>query len=191
MAANEGTIIHQGMQVPQAKQTSLGLYVTAGEAYEMWKADSENVHILDVRTPEEYRFSGHAPMAKNIPLLFLDYEWNANKGDYNITPNVNFIARVKELFRPDDKLAVVCRSGTRSALAVNMLAKAGFVNAYNIIDGTEGDKENDPASPNYGKRIKNGWKNSALPWTEEVKPELVWLPSHEELETLQNSLENA
>jgi rhodanese-related sulfurtransferase len=38
----------------------------------------------------------------------------------------------------------MCRSGDHSALAVNALAKAGFVNVYNIIDGMEGDKMNDP-----------------------------------------------
>ena len=47
-------------QVPQGKQTSLGLYVTAAEAYEMWKADPERVKVLDVRMVEEYVFLGHA-----------------------------------------------------------------------------------------------------------------------------------
>lgn len=36
-------------QVPEKKQTSLGLYVTAKEAYEMWKTGPERVNILDVR----------------------------------------------------------------------------------------------------------------------------------------------
>ena len=52
----------------QARLTSLGLYVTAREAYDMWQADPERVRILDVRTPEEYVFVGHAPMAWNIPV---------------------------------------------------------------------------------------------------------------------------
>jgi hypothetical protein len=39
--------------LPKGKQTVLGLYVTAKEAYEMWKAEPEKVMILDVRTPEE------------------------------------------------------------------------------------------------------------------------------------------
>ena len=34
----------------------------------MWKADPERVHLIDVRTPEEYVFVGHAEMARNIPL---------------------------------------------------------------------------------------------------------------------------
>jgi hypothetical protein len=38
--------------LPAAKQTVLGLYVTAREAYEQWKAAPEKVKIIDVRTPE-------------------------------------------------------------------------------------------------------------------------------------------
>ena len=44
--------------LPAAKQTALGLYVTAKEAYDMWQADPEKVKILDVRTPEEFLFVG-------------------------------------------------------------------------------------------------------------------------------------
>ena len=64
-----------------------------------------------------------------------------------------------------DTLLLTCRSGGRSALAVNALAKAGFTHVYNIIDGFEGDKVEEPGSLYAGKRLKNGWKNSGLPWT--------------------------
>ena len=40
----------------------------------------------------------------------------------------------------------------------------------------EGDLVKDPGSPNDGKRMKNGWKNSGLPWTYQVDPERVRLP---------------
>ncbi len=43
-------------QVPESNKTSLGLYVTGKEAYTMWKANPEQVNILDVRTFEEYTF---------------------------------------------------------------------------------------------------------------------------------------
>ena len=79
MAAEEGTIVHQGIQVPPAKQTVLGLYVTAREAYEMWKADPERVKVLDVRMVEEYVFLGHAEGAVNIPVAFPNYKWQADK----------------------------------------------------------------------------------------------------------------
>ena len=49
--------------LPKGKQTVLGLYVSAKEAYERWKAEPDKVMILDVRTPEEYLFVGHPTMA--------------------------------------------------------------------------------------------------------------------------------
>ena len=59
---------HNGRPIVEERQTKLGLYVTAKEAYDMWQADPEGVKILDVRTPEEWVFTGHAPMATLIPL---------------------------------------------------------------------------------------------------------------------------
>ena len=175
MTNQEKSTPQSSHQVPEKKKTVLGLYVTAQEAYEMWKAEPERVKILDVRTPEEYIFVGHAEMARNIPLLFVKYQWNADKNEPVVEPNPDFISSVKSLFSPTDTLLVTCRSGGRSAMAVNALAKAGFVNVYNIIDGMEGDKVDDPGSAYHGKRMKNGWKNSGSPWTYDVNPELIWV----------------
>ena len=160
--------------VPEKKQTTLGLYVTAAEAYEMWKADPNGVNVIDVRTPEEYVFVGHVGMARNIPLAFMEYQWDADKDEPVVTPNPGFISRVKELFSPGDTILMICRSGGRSAWSVNALAQAGFTNVYNVIDGTEGDMVAEPGSVFVGKRLKNGWKNSGLPWTYECDPELLW-----------------
>jgi hypothetical protein len=57
-------------------------------------------------------------------------------------------------------------------MAVNQLAAAGFTNVYNIVDGVEGDVVNDPESVFHGKRMKNGWKNSA-PWVYDFDPEKI------------------
>jgi len=170
---SEKSVSRSHHEVPERKQTSLGRYVTAGEAYEMWKTDPGRVHILDVRTPEEYVFVGHAEMASNIPLLFVKHEWNADINDFAMEPNPGFISDVKRLFTPIDTLMVMCRSGHRSAIAVNALARAGFINVYNIIDGMEGDKVDDPGTAFHGKRMRNGWKNSGSPWTYYVNPELT------------------
>jgi rhodanese-related sulfurtransferase len=175
-------------QVLEEKVTSLGLYVTAQEAYEMWKADPERIKVLDVRTFEEYVLIGHAEMAANVPLAFPSYKWDANKGNYSVMGNKDFIAHVKERFKADDAILAMCRSGGRSAMAVNALAKAGFAKVYNIIDGFEGDKVEDPESVYHGQRMRNGWKNSA-PWTYRLDPKLVWLPSEVELETLRKTLD--
>jgi len=58
--------------------------------------------------------------------------------------------------------------------------RSAFAKEHNIIDGFEGDKGEDLKSINHGKRMRNGWKNSA-PWTYKLDPKLVWLPSAEEL----------
>lgn len=57
------------------------------------------------------------------------------------------------------------------------MAKAGFQNVYNITDGFEGDAVEDPQSLYVGQRLKNGWKNSGIPWTYKVNPKLVLLPN--------------
>jgi rhodanese-related sulfurtransferase len=180
-------------ELPALKQTNLGLYVTAKEAYEKWEADPENVFVLDVRTPEEYIFVGHADMAWNIPLAFQTYDWDSTKQEFSIRPNPEFVTQVNEQFTFDDTLLVMCRSGGRSALAVNLLAEAGFKNAFTVTDGMEGDLDKHldadhrplerPTGYGYGsdsvshaRRSKNGWKNSGSPWTYELNPAKMRLP---------------
>ena len=163
--------------VPKAKQTSLGLYLTAQQAFEKWKADPEKVKVLDVRTPEEHVFVGHPTMAWNVPVIFQTYEWDASGNKLPTKTNPNFLTDVKKLFKPTDTLLVMCRSGDRSAKSVDVLTQAGFKNVYNIIDGMEGDKVDDPASVYVGKRLKNGWKNSGAPWTYDLDPAKMRWPT--------------
>ena len=159
-----------GQDLPKEKQTTLGLYVTAKEAYEKWKSDPDKIKILDVRTHDEYLNIGHAEMAWNIPAFFQTWTWDETKKQFPIRPNPDFIAHVKEVFKSDDIILVTCRSGGRSAWAVNQLALAGFTNVYNITDGMEGDLVEDPQSVYSGQRMKNGWKNSGLPYTFSPNP---------------------
>jgi len=160
-----------GSELPEEKQTSLGLYLTAGEAYDRWQAAPGNVTVLDVRTTEEYIYIGHAPMAWNVPLASQTYEWDADKQEFLLQPNRAFISQVKEFAQPSDTILVMCRSGGRSALAVNNLAEAGFTDVYQITDGFEGDPVKDPESVFLGQRLRNGWKNSGLPWGYQPNPE--------------------
>jgi rhodanese-related sulfurtransferase len=116
------TVTHADRPIAEPRQTSLGLYVTAKEAYDMWQADPEAVKILDVRTPEEWVFTGHAPMATNIPFAFLAYAWDEEKKGFPWEVNPEFVDLVKARFAPTDTLLVSCRSGGRAAMAINMLA---------------------------------------------------------------------
>ena len=166
--------------VPESNKTALELYATPTEAYEMWKADPDNVHILDVRTFEEYVFGGHAPMAKNVPLVFPKYNPEGPSmpgrpagcsGDLN----QEFVPAVQAEYKPDDQILCMCATGGRAAIAVNSLAQAGFVNVYNVINGFEGDRVDDPGSVYQGKHMRNGWKNAALPWGYDFDPDLMWV----------------
>ena len=160
--------------LPKGKQTTLGLYVTAAQAYEMWKAAPDTVKVIDVRTPEEFAFVGHPEMAWNIPLAFVTYESKGGKFIYGHKPNAAFVDQVRQVVKPGDTLLLTCRSGGRGAMAVNALAAAGFTKAYNIVDGIEGDLVEERDSVFYGKRLKNGWKNSA-PWGYTIDPEKIIL----------------
>ncbi|GAB4122801.1 MAG: rhodanese-like domain-containing protein [Sideroxydans sp.] len=72
--------------------------------------------LLDVREPEEYA-ALHAPGTKLIPLGELQ-------------------ARLPEIEAYKDKpVAVVCRSGRRSARAVELLKAAGFTRVSNVEGG--------------------------------------------------------
>ena len=159
--------------LPKAKQTILGLYLTAKEAYSMWQANPEEVIILDTRTLEELLFVGHPPMAWRVPVASQNYTWDEDKKQYGMTPLFDFATRVAEIANSDTKLLVMCRSGGRSAIACNMLAQAGFTNVYNIIDGMEGDGHGDSESTPMG-----GWKNSGCPWTKKLTPERIIQPKN-------------
>lgn len=164
-------------EIPENKQTTLGLYVNAVQAYEMWKSDPDRIKIIDVRTPEEYGFIGHPDTAWNIPLAFVTYTRKNGITEYGPMWNTEFIDEIKNIAGKDDPLLVMCRSGDRSAMAVNKLAAAGYNNAYTITDGFEGDKVDDPGSVFHGKRMRNGWKNSA-PWIYTIDPEKIILREH-------------
>jgi rhodanese-related sulfurtransferase len=167
-------------EIPETNKTSAGLYVTPRDAYAMWSADPRGVHILDVRTFEEYLFVGHFEMAKNIPLLFPRFDPDGPSipgrppgcsGD----PNPTFISEAEAAFDRDDTILVMCTTGGRAALAINALTQAGFTAAYNIINGFEGDRIDDPESEYNGQHLRNGWKNAGLPWCYEFHPDLMWV----------------
>ncbi len=170
------TISIAEMSVPKMKQTVLGLYVTAKQAFTKWHTNPDQFKLLDVRTPGEYIFVGHAPMATNIPIRFLKTGIDSKTSKPAMPLNPKFVDEVKNKFKPTDTILVMCRSGGRSAAAVNILAEAGYKNVYNIVDGFEGDALKFPGSYHNGRRLVNGWKNSGAPWTYKLDPNLMYLP---------------
>jgi len=52
MAENEAKLTEP--EIPESNKITFGLYMMPKEAYAMWKANSDQIHIFDVRTFEEY-----------------------------------------------------------------------------------------------------------------------------------------
>ena len=77
----------------------------------------QNGIVLDVRETAEYAF-GHVPGAVSMPLGELE-------------------ARMKELDM-DQEIYVICRTGTRSDMAAQTLAKAGYKKVFNVLPGMTG-----------------------------------------------------
>lgn len=81
-----------------------------------YHAAKDKYFLLDVRTPEEYA-EKHIPGSVLIP----------------VTPEDEFRKQMAERI-PDRKtgVAVYCRSGRRSGIAVGIMREMGYVNAYNL-----------------------------------------------------------
>lgn len=149
--------------VAKGKQTKAGLYVTAAEAAQLLAA-RDDVVLIDVRTPEETMLVGYPGAADvNIPFRLIDpnHPLNARKGSYGMVPNPGFVEGVTRFLDGTAPAAVLvmCRSGGRSAAAVDALIAAGVeLPLYSVVDGFEGDADDS------GKRVVNGWKNSGAAW---------------------------
>lgn len=155
------------LDVPKDKQTKLGKYLSAKDAYSLITAERAKVLFVDVRTRGEVQFVGYAnDIDGHVPLVEMNQfgEWDAKNSRFKLEPNPVFSANVEALLNKKgltkaDKVVLICRSGDRSKRGVDLLADAGFTNVWNQIDGFEGD-----LSPE-GRRTVNGWKNDGLPWT--------------------------
>jgi rhodanese-related sulfurtransferase len=105
-------VLGLALVVPQL-QASQGVDVKAAKGL-----SDQGALLLDVREPDEYA-SVHAVNAKLIPL-----------GEVG--------ARLKEIEAYKDKpVAVICRSGRRSAQAVSLLKESGFTQVVNVEGGTQ------------------------------------------------------
>ena len=84
-------------KVPEKKRSSLNLYLSAPEAYEL--ATKEKVLFIDVRTRAEVNFLGMPTVADaNIPYMELDrmYAWDDKKGVFKMDPNSGFVTEIQK-----------------------------------------------------------------------------------------------
>lgn len=99
------------------------------ELQSMLASQPDSFFLLDVREPHEYDIA-RIPNSNLIPLQQLP-------------------GRLNELPR-DQKILVHCRSGVRSAKAVEMMQQSGFKDVHNITGGILAwSREIDPTVPQY------------------------------------------
>lgn len=114
--------------------------LSAPEAAEALKQG--RIVLVDIRQPEEWRQTGVADGARMIPMRHPE----GGRG------------LVRDLLaagggRADAPIALICRTGNRSAATAAALADAGFTNLYDVSEGMAGSK----AGP--------GWIRRGLPVT--------------------------
>ena len=124
----------------------------AGEVtpVEAQKLFAENgAKIIDVRSRFENEYIGRIPGSTLIEWKY----WPSGE------LNEHFLAELKHQCRPDHIILFLCRSGVRSASAATVAAAAGFEHAFNILEGFEGDLDENSRRGNVG-----GWRKAGLPW---------------------------
>ena len=95
-----------------------------------WQLHTSGVaEIIDVRTKRELQRVGYVASSINI-------EWLR---DQDMKPNTHFLSELQGEAGKDAVLLFLCRSGKRSVAAAQAATFAGYLQAFNVLEGFEGD----------------------------------------------------
>jgi rhodanese-related sulfurtransferase len=130
--------------------------ITPPEAQKLLE-DNPSAVLIDVRSSMEYLFVGHAKGSVHVAWI--------DEPDWKIDPD--FPAHVRQVMLgglscDDDGCApvvLICRSGKRSHEAGEALIKDGFQIVYNVLEGFEGELDD-----NHHRSTLGGWRFHNLPW---------------------------
>jgi rhodanese-related sulfurtransferase len=118
------------------------------EAHQLMQAGAK---LVDVRTKPELAYVGKIPGS-------LAVEWQTYPGGRE---NPEFLAELAAAVPKDQPVMFLCRSGARSNAAAEAATRAGWKEAYNVLEGFEGDKD-----ANQHRNTVGGWRKAGLPWTQ-------------------------
>lgn len=104
--------------------------------------------LVDVRTDAEREWVGRVPGAAAVA-------WKQWPG---MAANADFDAQLRAAVPEGMKVVLLCRSGVRSVAAAQRAAALGL-EAYNILEGFEGDADENGQRGRIG-----GWRLAGLPW---------------------------
>lgn len=124
--------------------------VTPTEALELLNAGVAK--LIDVRTPEERKFVGYVP--ESIAVA-----WATGTA---FTRNPRFVRELEGKARKEEVLLFLCRSGQRSILAAEAASRAQFQQAFNVIEGFEGELDSQRR-----RGGNDGWRFRGLPWVQD------------------------
>jgi rhodanese-related sulfurtransferase len=123
--------------------------VTPAEAWALHRAGA--ARLVDVRTEAEWTYVGRVD---DVPLV----EWRAFGAS---DPNPRFVEELAALVPRHEPVMFLCRSGVRSHAAAQAAADAGWTVALNVLEGFEGEIDDD------GRRgTRGGWRKAGLPWVQ-------------------------
>jgi len=124
--------------------------LTPAEAHELWR-NAPGAKLVDVRTRAEWDYVGRIPGAVEIEIL--TYPGNR--------PNAAFVTELENKVEKTAPVLFICRSGGRSHNAAMLAQEAGYSDAYNVLEGFEGDRDSQGHRNTTG-----GWRAAGLPWTQ-------------------------
>ena len=122
--------------------------VTVQQAFD-WVEAGQAV-LVDIRTDAERVWVGFVPGAVSLPYK----QWPGMQLNPDFDSGITAIDSSK-------KLVMLCRSGIRSIAAAKRATQLGL-QAYNILDGFEGD-----ADTQGHRGTTGGWQFHGLPWKQE------------------------
>lgn len=166
--------------------------VSASEAFRLTHHDrgnvsgnaSRNAVLLDVRSIPEY-VAGHPDGALHVPYPRIHETLDATLSDED---KATLLIEAVTAAIPDKNtpILVLCKTGSRSIAASNLLAEAGYTHVRNIWEGFEGRTKTDTSGNQLDLNSNgvvgdagdlDGWKNFAgLPYSTKLRPRLIYKP---------------
>jgi rhodanese-related sulfurtransferase len=143
-------ILDRATERGRAQRLSYAGLVTPSEAWALQQSGA--AVIVDVRTRPEWEYVGRVQDSVLV-------EWR-RYGD--TSPNPAFLAQLAGHFDRGDTLLFLCRSAVRSHQAAVAAAAAGFRNAFNVLEGFEGEGDEQRQRGHLG-----GWRKAGLPWIQD------------------------
>ncbi len=141
------------LQAAHKRAEQLGLpyagALTPQEAFDLLQSNPDAV-LVDVRSQAELDLVGRIPDAISIQWAFYP----------GMVPNSEFSNQLQAAVDKNAPVIFMCRTGGRSHGATSMAQQLGYHQAYNMLEGFEGE-----ANELKQRTLINGWKHAGLPWT--------------------------